>query len=44
MLADAAQVLRGTTLAFESLSLFASRTPPEGPWFERLATVRLPGA
>ncbi|AXV90379.1 MULTISPECIES: RNA 2',3'-cyclic phosphodiesterase [Ralstonia solanacearum species complex] len=38
----AAHALHGAALRFDSLSLFASRTPPEGPWFERLATVRLP--
>jgi len=39
----AAHALHGKALAFDSLSLFASRTPPEGPWYERLATVPLPG-
>ncbi len=39
----AAHALRGAAWTFDSLSLFASRTTPEGAWFERLATVRLPG-
>ncbi|MCK4121690.1 RNA 2',3'-cyclic phosphodiesterase [Ralstonia pseudosolanacearum] len=42
-LETAAHALHGAAMRFDSLSLFASRTPPDGPWFERLATVRLSG-